>query len=111
MVLDTSETAQGLMVSLAYDTDLFERSTIERLSTHFVNLLQGIVEQPQQPVAELPLLAAAERERTLVTWNATAEHYPLEQSIQQLIEAQVQRTPDAPALAFGETRLSYAQLN
>ncbi|MEH6422606.1 amino acid adenylation domain-containing protein, partial [Pseudomonas sp. CGJS7] len=37
--------------------------------------------------------------------------YPLEQSIQQLIEAQVQRTPDAPALAFGETRLSYAQLN
>ncbi|MEB6592734.1 AMP-binding protein, partial [Pseudomonas asiatica] len=58
-----------------------------------------------------PLLAAAERERTLVTWNATAENYPLEQSIQQLIEAQVQRTPDAPALAFGETRLSYAQLN
>ncbi|HBK49462.1 MAG TPA: non-ribosomal peptide synthetase, partial [Pseudomonas sp.] len=111
LVLDTSETAQGLMVSLAYDTDLFERSTIERLSTHFINLLQGIVEQPQQPVAELPLLAAAERERTLVTWNATAENYPLEQSIQQLIEAQVQRTPDAPALAFGETRLSYAQLN
>ncbi|WBM34629.1 non-ribosomal peptide synthase/polyketide synthase [Pseudomonas sp. NY11382] len=111
LVLDTSETAQGLMVSLAYDTDLFERSTIERLSTHFINLLQGIVEQPHQPVAELPLLAAAERERTLVTWNATAEQYPLQQSIQQLIEAQVQRTPDAPALAFGEVRLSYAQLN
>ncbi|NPA20650.1 MAG: amino acid adenylation domain-containing protein [Gammaproteobacteria bacterium] len=111
LVLDTSETAQGLMVSLAYDTDLFERSTIERLSTHFINLLQGIVEQPHQPVAELPLLAAAERERTLVTWNATAEQYPLQQNIQQLIEAQVQRTPDAPALAFGEVRLSYAQLN
>ncbi|MDG9812209.1 amino acid adenylation domain-containing protein, partial [Pseudomonas juntendi] len=79
LVLDTSETAQGLMVSLAYDTDLFERSTIERLSTHFINLLQGIVEQPHQPVAELPLLAAAERERTLVTWNATAEQYPLQQ--------------------------------
>ncbi|WP_286902592.1 AMP-binding protein, partial [Pseudomonas sp. UBA2628] len=46
-----------------------------------------------------------------VTWNATAEQYPLQQSIQQLIEAQVQRTPDAPALAFGEVRLSYAQLN
>ncbi|WP_267273291.1 non-ribosomal peptide synthase/polyketide synthase [Pseudomonas putida] len=111
LTLDVFDSEEGVLASLVYATDLFERSTIERLSTHFINLLQGIVEQPQQPVAELPLLAAAERERTLVTWNATAENYPLEQSIQQLIEAQVQRTPDAPALAFGETRLSYAQLN
>ncbi|WP_255326992.1 condensation domain-containing protein, partial [Pseudomonas juntendi] len=97
LTLETRESPEGLEASFIYATDLFERSTIERLSTHFINLLQGIVEQPHQPVAELPLLAAAERERTLVTWNATAEQYPLQQSIQQLIEAQVQRTPDAPA--------------
>ncbi|MBC3413316.1 amino acid adenylation domain-containing protein, partial [Pseudomonas sp. SWRI51] len=111
LVLDTSETAQGLVVSLAYDTDLFDRATIERMAGHFTNLLQGIVAQPEQAVAELPLLGTAERERTLLTWNATAEQYPLDQSIQQLIEAQVLRTPEAPALAFGATTLSYAQLN
>ncbi|MFG0350896.1 amino acid adenylation domain-containing protein, partial [Pseudomonas sp. zbq_5] len=71
LTLDVFDSEEGVLASLVYATDLFERSTIERLSTHFINLLQGIVEQPQQPVAELPLLAAAERERTLVTWNAT----------------------------------------
>ncbi|MGG6353614.1 condensation domain-containing protein, partial [Pseudomonas putida] len=73
--LDTCETDEGLSASLIYATDLFDQATIVRLGEHWLNLLQGIVEQPQQPVAELPLLAAAERERTLVTWNATAEHY------------------------------------
>ncbi|MBC3414337.1 AMP-binding protein, partial [Pseudomonas sp. SWRI51] len=109
--LDTCETGQGLSASLIYATDLFEPTSIARLGEHWLSLLQGIVAQPEQAVAELPLLGAAERERTLLTWNATAEQYPLDQSIQQLIEAQVVRTPDAPALAYADTTLSYAQLN
>ncbi|MFR0676050.1 AMP-binding protein, partial [Enterobacterales bacterium AW_CKDN230030176-1A_HGKHYDSX7] len=64
-----------------------------------------------QAVAELPLLDAGERERSLEQWNDTAAPYPLGSSIQQLIEAQVRRTPDAEALVFGGTRLSYTQLN
>ncbi|AMA46431.1 non-ribosomal peptide synthase/polyketide synthase [Pseudomonas alabamensis] len=111
LVLDTCETEQSLVASLAYDRDLFDRPTIERLAAHFTTLLQGIVARPDRAVAELPLLDAGERERTLVQWNDTAVAYPLDSSVQQLIEAQVQRTPDAEALVFGGTRLSYAQLN
>ncbi|MFR0676035.1 condensation domain-containing protein, partial [Enterobacterales bacterium AW_CKDN230030176-1A_HGKHYDSX7] len=109
--LETVETSQGLGASLIYATDLFDAGTIARLGAHWLTLLHGIVEQPAQTVAELPLLEATERERALVQWNDTAVPYPLGSSIQQLIEAQVQRTPDAEALVFGGTRLSYAQLN
>jgi len=111
LTLETRESAEGLEASLIYATDLFEQPTIERLAVQFVNLLHGIVEKPEQAVAELPLLEAGERERALVQWNDTAAAYPLDSSVQQLIEAQVQRTPDAEALVFGVTRLSYAQLN
>ncbi|QBF27507.1 amino acid adenylation domain-containing protein [Pseudomonas tructae] len=109
--LDVLESAQGFDCSLSYATDLFDAARIERLARHWQNLLAAIVADPGQPVAELPMLDAQERQRSLYDWNATATRYPLEQSIQHLIEAQVARTPQAPALLFGEQVLSYAQLN
>jgi non-ribosomal peptide synthetase component F len=58
------------------------------------------------------MLGADERERIVGQWNATADaSFPLDQPVQRLIEAQVSRTPDAPALQLGEEVLSYAQLN
>ncbi|NWD28114.1 AMP-binding protein, partial [Pseudomonas yamanorum] len=59
----------------------------------------------------LAMLSRDEQQVMLTDWNATAAVYPLETSVQQLIEAQVLKSPDAPALAFGEERLTYAQLN
>ncbi|MFO7080191.1 AMP-binding protein, partial [Pseudomonas aeruginosa] len=44
-------------------------------------------------------------------WNATAAEYPLQRGVHRLFEEQVERTPTAPALAFGEERLDYAELN
>ncbi|AMA46430.1 hypothetical protein APT63_12830 [Pseudomonas sp. 22-AL-CL-001] len=111
LTLEVFDGDEGLSMAFVYATDLFEHGRMQRLATQFVNLLHGIVERPEQAVAELPLLEAAERERALVHWNDTAARYPLDSSVQQLIEAQVQRTPEAEALVFGGTRLSYAQLN
>ncbi|MBD8195292.1 AMP-binding protein, partial [Pseudomonas fluorescens] len=53
----------------------------------------------------------AEQQQIVSAWNATTTHYPLDHSVQQLIEAQVAATPDAPALVFGDHQLSYRQLN
>ncbi|MBK5530550.1 non-ribosomal peptide synthetase [Pseudomonas sp. TH06] len=111
LTLDTTETAAGLMVSLTYASDLFEATTIARLFEHWQALLRAIVAAPQQAIAALPMLAAQERQQILEDWNATATEYPLHLSVQQLIEAQVLRTPDAMALKYADECLSYAQLN
>ncbi|CAN7654321.1 non-ribosomal peptide synthase/polyketide synthase [Pseudomonas brassicacearum] len=109
--LDTSDSAQGLHAALTYATDLFEPATIERMGQHWLNLLHGLVQDLHRPVAQWALLDADERRRMLVEWNATAVQYPLDRSVHSLIEEQVSRTPDAPALVFGEQRLTYTELN
>ncbi|WP_422766135.1 amino acid adenylation domain-containing protein [Pseudomonas hefeiensis] len=109
--LDTSDSPQGLHAALTYATDLFEPATIERMGRHWLNLLKGLVQDLHRPVAQWALLDADERRRMLLDWNATTAQYPLDRSVHGLIEEQVWRTPDVPALVFGEQRLTYAQLN
>lgn len=86
------------------------RHTSEALDAQLAALTTASLDTPWQSVAQLPLLDAAERERLMVTWNATAEPMP-QTSVHQLFEAQVRRTPDAPALRFGNTHLTYAELD
>ncbi|WP_338927323.1 non-ribosomal peptide synthase/polyketide synthase (plasmid) [Mycetohabitans endofungorum] len=109
--LNLSEAGDEIIGSLAYATALFERSTIERHVGYLQTMLRAMVACPQQPVATLGLLSSAERQLLLDTWNATQQAYPKHQCVHQLFEAQVERTPEAPALVFENQTFSYAQLN
>ncbi|RCL20455.1 non-ribosomal peptide synthetase, partial [Pseudomonas sp. AFG_SD02_1510_Pfu_092] len=111
LTLDSFEHAQGISATLTFASDLFDASTIQRMARHWLNLLHGIVADPGQRVAELPLLDDSERQQIVQGWNATQADYPGATSIHQLIEAQVLATPGAPALAFAEQTLTYAELN
>jgi amino acid adenylation domain-containing protein len=110
LTLFISETPSGLCGAIEYATDLFDRQTIQRLSGHFETLLGGIVADPEQRVAELPLLSVAERERLLVQWNATEAPYKWGRCLHELLAEQATRTPQAAALVFGDQQLSYGQL-
>ncbi|WP_460060383.1 non-ribosomal peptide synthase/polyketide synthase [Pseudomonas sp. H2_H09] len=111
LTLNTVEHGTGVSAGFTYASDLFDASTIERMAGHWLALLDAMLAAPEQPVETLSMLAASERSTLLDGWNATATDFPLQHTVQQLIEAQVRHTPDAPALAFGEERLSYRQLN
>ncbi|MGE7450413.1 amino acid adenylation domain-containing protein, partial [Pseudomonas qingdaonensis] len=109
--LNTVEHASGIAATLTYATDLFERSTIERMLGHWHNLLQGIADQPERRIAELPLLDPRQRQQVLGDWNRTEAAYPVDRCVHQLVEAQVASTPHATALVHGEQVLTYQQLN
>ncbi|HEV2707576.1 MAG TPA: amino acid adenylation domain-containing protein [Pyrinomonadaceae bacterium] len=102
---------EALFGALEYNTDLFDAETARRLLGHFRQLLESIVANPQQKLADLPLLAEDERRRMLVEWNDSAISYPLDSCIHELFEAQVERTPEAIAVTFHDEQLTYAQLN
>ena len=110
LMLTLRETAQGLYASWEYATDLFDETTIERMAANFQVLIEGIVADPACPIAQLPILTTAERER-LAQWNDTAAEYPSTRCIHQLFEEQVARTPQAVALICEDRQLTYAELN
>jgi nonribosomal peptide synthetase DhbF len=95
---------------LEYRSDLFEPETIERMAGHLRRLLEGIVSAPESRLSQLPMLTDEERRQLLVEWNDTARGVP-QVTLPALFEAQVERSPEAIALAVGESTLSYAELN
>jgi non-ribosomal peptide synthetase component F len=101
----------GLRGSLEYDAEYFDAATIARMLGHFQALLESIAADPDACPADLPLLTAAERRQVLREWNDTWVGYPRDACPHQLFEAQVERTPDATAVVFGNRQLTYRQLN
>jgi len=75
-----------------------------------LRLLEAIAANPGQQIGRLELLEPEERRQILVDWNDTSCEVPLI-TLPALFEAQVKRSPEATALIFGESILTYAQLN
>src|SRR5437867_6629740 len=111
LTLSLAECEQTLAGFVEYNTDLFERSTIERVIGHFQTLLEGIIADPDQPISTLPLLTDTERHQLLVEWNSTRANFSDGCCLHELFEAQVERSPDTVAVVFENQWLTYEQLN
>ena len=107
---EVTEKAGALFCKLIYNIDLFDRATIARMAGNFETLLGGIVNDPETPISRLPLITPDERRQLLIDWNDTRRDYPRE-CVHRLFEAQAERTPDAVAVTFGASQMSYAELN
>lgn len=111
LTLYLEENWDGLLGTFEYNTDLFDAATMSRMAGHLRNLLLAIVANPDLRVSELQMLTERERKQQLVHFNETQSDYPGDESLQDLFEAQVQRTPDRIALVFEKKELTYSELN
>ncbi len=102
---------EELLLRLVYDARHYEAAAIRQLLDHFANILRGFITRLEQTLAEVPLLSEAERQRLLRSWNATHRDFPQTVCLHELFEQQVEKTPEAPALAFAGRRLSYRELH
>ncbi|HEX6745681.1 MAG TPA: amino acid adenylation domain-containing protein [Longimicrobium sp.] len=106
------EETDGLRLTLQYDTDLFDDTTIERLLGHLAALLEGAVADPDAPLGRIPLLDAAERHALLVEINDTGPVPATDRpGVHHLIESQAHASPDAVAVRQGRVALTYGELN
>ncbi len=111
LTLMVTEQTFGANVSIEYNTDLFDASTMRRLIQHYQQLLEGIVVNPDEKISRLPILPTSERHQVLNEFNRYEADYPRGLCIHQLFEAQAEATPDAIAVAFDGNYLTYGELD
>ncbi|ARU63054.1 hypothetical protein CBW65_20300 [Tumebacillus avium] len=111
LTLTIIPTGEGWAASFEYKTSLFTRATIRRMCGHLLMLLQGIADNPDQTLDDLPILSAEEEQRILIEWNDTAVPFPDDKVLHELFEEQVQRTPDNIAAVYDGNTLTYAELD
>jgi non-ribosomal peptide synthetase component F len=110
VVVYVSEAAGQVEFVAEFNTDLFNRNTIERLLRHYALLLTRLATDIDVPLSTVSFLSAAERQLIFEVWNDTALAYP-QATVIDLFESQTAQTPDAIAVDYEEQSLAYDQLN
>eukprot|EP00742_Colponemidia_sp_Colp-10_P012507 GILJ01014062.1.p1 GENE.GILJ01014062.1~~GILJ01014062.1.p1 ORF type:complete len:1671 (+),score=278.21 GILJ01014062.1:31-5013(+) len=111
LTLMMAEVKGELLAAFHYNTDLYLPSTIERMAQHYLTLVQSIVASPHAAVGSLNILPEEERTLVLHKFNDTATPFPKDLCVHELVEAQVARTPSAPAVTHNDKTLTYEELN
>jgi len=112
--LGLDDRAEGFKGQLIYNTDLFERETIQVLKSRWLELLDRISAAPTQSMRDLTAAVwrdAVEEEKPPAQWSGKRTDYPRDSAIHQVFEQQARLTPSAIALAFRDQQLSYDALN
>ncbi|GAB0103301.1 non-ribosomal peptide synthase/polyketide synthase [Nocardia sp. JMUB6875] len=91
-----------------YATDIFDESTVAAFARRLDVVLEAVTANPDRLIGEIDLLIGDERARVLMSWNDTAHHIA-PATLVSLFEAQALTSPEAPALEFEGTTLSYGE--
>ncbi|MEZ2339475.1 condensation domain-containing protein, partial [Mucilaginibacter sp. RCC_168] len=111
MSVTLRENPAGISGEINYNSDLYDRETVQRMLTHYERLLQAVVADQNQPLEELQMITDSERRQLLFEFNDTAADYPKDKTIVDLFYQQADKTPDSIAVVFGDEELTYRQLD
>ncbi|MDH2423774.1 non-ribosomal peptide synthetase [Sphaerisporangium sp. TRM90804] len=100
----------GFFGFVEYNTDIFDRDTIQGVVDRYRRFLTAVVADPGLPIEQVDILAPGER-RELVSLGAGPRSQPPRTTVHGLFEEWAARTPDAAAVRDGAATLSYAELN
>ncbi|MBV9110804.1 MAG: amino acid adenylation domain-containing protein, partial [Gemmatimonadetes bacterium] len=93
-----------------YARSILDGETVDRWIGYLHNVLRAMAQDDTRVVDTLPLVPADERHRVVREWNDTARDYPRDTTLHALFAARAAERPDEPALEWGETVLTYAEL-
>ncbi|WP_426577170.1 non-ribosomal peptide synthetase [Xenorhabdus stockiae] len=111
LMINLIEIDQQINCGFHYDTKLFDSEFITQLMDNFFTLLAAIADDDQQVISHLPLMDEHQLQQVLSDFNATNVSYPKDALIHQLFEQQADHTPEAMALVYGDSQLTYDELN
>ena len=110
LVFNFVESQHGLGTSIIYNSDVFDSERIEQFGNHLEHLLIALLEDPELPVQEVKWLSQEEKQH-LLDFNSVKIDYDKSKTVIDIIKEQVVNNPEAIAIAFERTELTYRELD
>ncbi len=108
----TGEQVHGVV---EYNSAVFEKTSMERIASHFQRLLEGLVFNVDTPLSGIEMMSEEEKKWVLYDFNDTEVEFQINKTIHESFEEQVAKTPDSIAVVSEELlrdlQLSYRELN
>lgn len=93
-----------------YNTQLFKKTTIERMLVHYRNIIKSVLKKPEEKISKVNYLLEDERERLIHRWNDTSVNID-DIPVVKMFENKAFKNPDNIAVIFNEQKVSYKHLN
>lgn len=110
LTLTVTAFRDGLTLAWNYNADLFGGETMAAMAAAFRCLLDGVLQDPGQPVSSYPLLSAPHQREMLTRLDARRPETP-PPCLLAAFDVQVRIAPEQVAVAHGPTLISYAELD
>jgi amino acid adenylation domain-containing protein len=110
LAVSLGEMPEGFAASLEHATDLFDRTTAERLLGQLANLLASAVEEPGRPFSDLRLLDAAEEQLLRADVNRAERTWALPVTVHHLFTRQAGRSPGRAAAVGPQGTMTYREV-
>lgn len=106
----TSE-GENSIVGWEYRTALFNKSSVERMAQHYINLIRDAIQNRDKKITDLSVIDEEEYKQVVNTFNNTKISYPQNKTIIEVFEEQVIKTPNHIAVQLREEKITYGHLN
>ncbi|MEN8190849.1 MAG: amino acid adenylation domain-containing protein, partial [Thermodesulfobacteriota bacterium] len=105
------EKASPITFYCSYASSVFDRSEVDLLLNHVVNLLMDGISTPAQPLSKLRMISDREQNQIVNGFNSSTDRHPAGQPIHVWVEQQVRRSPDKTAVVYRDRKISYREMN
>jgi len=110
LVFNYAHNGQQVGLGLEYNSNLFNRATIEHMATHLEQLLLSLAKQPAQSIAAANMLTPPQRQELLQDFNNTQTPFAHHKTLVHRFDEQAAARPNATALVQGSQQLTFAQV-
>jgi len=105
------EAGGGLTGSVEYDTDLYDRATVDRLMASYAAALAQVAAEPERAVGGVDVVPAPDRQWLSTQGGGNSPSEAEASIVTEILARQAAATPHAVALADGTRSLTYAELD
>jgi amino acid adenylation domain-containing protein len=111
LFLNVIERSDGLHFACDYNTTLFLESTIARWMSHWEQLLDSLMQQPEAPATALELLTQQEQKSLRDTWNDTTVDFGPFTALPSIVAQHAASMPSKVALECNGRVWTFAELD